>query len=337
MDKASQLIHSGLSPAAESAANERLRLYYQPRPAENTREEILTGLTANPRRIAPKFFYDSKGAALFDQITRLPEYYLSRVERQIFRQHSKDMAQTVGRGRVLIEPGSGSSEKVTMLLDAFRPAAYVPLEITESHLLRASHQLVMQYPWLSVHGICADYSSNIPLPDTLPDAPRLLFFPGSTIGNFEPTAARIFLGHLHDACGDDGALLIGVDLRKKSNILNAAYNDSAHVTAQFNLNILDHTNHLADGNFNRDFFRHLAFFNDDESRVEMHLESLESQTVTVAETPLYLEAGERIHTENSYKYSVESFQAMAAEAGFKPRRFWVDPAGWFSVHLLDAA
>jgi len=315
---------------------QRLFVHCQPIQPQDATAELLAGLAQPPRSIAPKFFYDSHGAQLFDRITQLPEYYLTRVERQVFVEHSADMAAAIGMNRILIEPGSGSSEKVELLLDTLQPSAYVAIDITESHLLRAAKRLVGRYPWLQVHAVCADYSDGIDLPQELPDAPRIVFFPGSTIGNFEPAAARDFLGHMRQACGNDGALLIGVDQPKHPRILNAAYNDSEEITASFNLNILNHVNVLADGDFNVANFRHLAYFDSIQSRIEMHLESLCAQTVTLAGETFDIAPGERIHTENSYKYSDEAFHSLAEEAGFRHHTTWKDPQNWFSVHLLDA-
>ncbi len=316
--------------------HQRLTVQYQSRPGPDSLSEIIEDFRQCPRRISPKYFYDSRGAQLFDRITALPEYYLTRVERQIYSTFAEEMAEELGTGRVLIEPGSGSSEKVKLLLDSLRPCSYVPLEITETHLLNASRHLVARYPWLEVHAVCGDYSGGIQLPETLPGDPRLLFFPGSTIGNFEPEQARAFLSDLHGACGDDGALLIGVDLRKDADVLHAAYNDAEQVTAEFNLNALEHLNRLAPANFERDNFRHLAFFNPVHGRIEMHLESLCDQTVTLGPHAFQLAAGECIHTENSYKYRIDDFHTLATSVGFEPRRVWCDPARWFSVHLLDA-
>lgn len=323
--------------AAESSSNQQLFFHYHPRPAEDVIGELLAGLGGDPKRISPKYFYDSRGAALFDRITEQPEYYLTRVERRIYLDFARSIADEVGSGRVLVEPGSGSSEKVELLLDALQPAAYVPVEITESHLRRAAHHLAVQYPWLEVHAVCADYSGGMNLPDALPEAPRLLFFPGSTIGNFEPDDARRFLGHLRRASGEEGALLIGVDLRKDTALLNAAYNDAEGVTAAFNLNVLDHINRIAGTDFDCSRFNHQAFFNEAESRIEMHLASDCAQTVSMGDVRFHFAEGETIHTENSYKYSLEEFRQLAISAGFEPRDTWVDEHRLFSVHLLDAA
>lgn len=320
----------------DSDVGDRLAFYRQPRRSGDSVGEILAGLIASPRTLSPKFFYDSVGASLFDRITLLPEYYLTRMERDIFQRHAVEIGAELGAGRVLIEPGSGSSEKVELLLDALRPSAYVPLEITESHLLEASRSLVERYPWLIVHAVCADYTNGMNLPASLPAGRRILFFPGSTIGNFEPAEAGRFLAEMHRACGEGGSLLIGVDLRKDEATLNAAYNDREGITARFNRNILAHVNRLVGGNFDIERFQHVAFFNPVESRVEMHLESLEDQCINLGAEEIEMERGERIHTENSYKYTLEGFQRIARLAGFTPRETWCDDAGWFSVQLLDA-
>lgn len=315
----------------------RLTFHIRHREEADQRHEVLAGLCEKPRSIPPKFFYDSKGAHLFDCITQQPEYYLTRVERNIFFRYRKDIAAAIGRGSVLIEPGSGNSEKVELLLDSLRPQAYVPLDITESHLRDAAQRLVERYSWLCVHAVCGDYSSGLDLPAELPRTRRLVFFPGSTIGNFEPALAGRFLHLLRRACGENGALLIGVDLRKDAAVLNAAYNDKAGLTAAFNLNVLEHVNRIVDSNFDPTCFHHHAFFNEEHSRVEMHLESLMDQKVSVAGQVLDLAAGETIHTENSYKYSVEGFQNLAESAGFKACRTWCDDDNQFSVHLLNSA
>lgn len=325
----------GVTPKVDESAG-RLVFHYCDRPYENTIDELLAGLSEPIPRIAPKFFYDTRGAELFDAITRLPEYYLTRAEHEIFCTHRRSIAEAVGAGRVIIEPGSGSSEKVELLFDALMPSSYVPVEITESHLVAAAQRISGRYPWLDVHAVCADYSQGLPLPRELPGSARLVFFPGSTIGNFEPAEAISFLCHLNRACGVGGRLLIGVDLRKEPDILHAAYNDAAGVTARFNLNVLDHVNRISGSDFDPAGFRHVAFFNDVQSRVEMHLESLRRQTVTLNGSQRLFETGERIHTENSYKYSQEHFLDLAQRAGFKARARWLDSEGLFAVHLLDS-
>ena len=324
------------APAVSRDSEQRLFFHRYSRPEADTVKELLDGLLDRPRRISPKYFYDSTGARLFDVITTLPEYYPTRLESAIYRENAGAMAEAVGAGKVLVEPGSGSSEKVGLLLDSLRPAAYVPLEIAETHLQMAARQLVDDFPWLTVHAVCADYSQGLQLPDALPDEARLVFFPGSTIGNFEPGEAVDFLHRLHRLCGPGGALLIGVDLVKDIAVLHDAYNDSSRVTAAFNLNVLENINRLGGGNFAVEDFRHVAFFNEEQSRIEMHLESNRDQEVRFAGRSLAFSEGERIHTENSYKYTIDGFRRLAASAGFEPMDSWCDPAGWFSVQLFRA-
>ena len=318
-------------------AHPRLVFHQKSRTARHPRDEILAGLRQRHRTISPKFLYDEAGAKLFDDITEQPEYYLTRTERQILLQHRREMSATVGTGSVLIEPGCGVCEKVELLLEQLQPRLYIPLDISERHLQCAAQRLVKRYPWLHVQAVSCDYAQGFELPENLPGSSRLLFFPGSTVGNFEPAVARQFLGCLRKACGENGALLIGVDLRKDTSVLNAAYNDRAGVTAAFNLNVLNHINRLVDGNFDTDRFRHQAFFNDQHSRIEMHLESQVDHDVTLAGEVFHFAAGERIHTENSYKYTVNDFRRLSRAAGFSLTHTWCDAARQFSVNLLHAA
>lgn len=320
---------------SRAAADSRFHFHHQLGRTGDMAAEIVAGLTAEPRYLSSRFLYDQQGAALFEAITELPEYYLPRMERSIIQGRCNEIAAAIGPGRVLIEPGSGNCSKVEWLLDALRPAAYVPVDVTGEQLALASRRLVASYPWLEVHAICADFGGDIQLPASLAGRPRVLFFPGSTIGNFTPAEAVPFLTRMRQLCGEHGALLIGVDLHKGADLLHAAYNDSAGVTAQFNLNILNHVNEVADGSFECDRFRHVAFFNSNESRVEMHLESRVDQTVTLGDHELVFRQGDRIHTENSYKYTMDGFRAVAEAAGFTPRHSWCDENGWFSVHLLE--
>lgn len=334
-----EAVEPSLSRAASIAtpAHPRLVFHQQPRHSHHPRDEILAGLRQRPRTISPKFLYDETGAQLFDDITEQPEYYLTRTERQILLQHRGEMSAVVGTGSVLIEPGCGVCEKVELLLEQLQPSVYIPLDISEHHLHCAAQRLVQRYPWLHIRAVFCDYTQGLELPEGIPRSARLLFFPGSTVGNFEPAVARQFLGCLRNACGDDGALLIGVDLRKDAGTLHAAYNDRAGVTAAFNLNVLNHINRLVDGNFEPDRFRHLAFFNERHSRIEMHLESLMDHQVTLSGEVFHFAAGERIHTENSYKYTVDDFRRLSGAAGFSLTRTWCDDAGQFSVNLLQAA
>ncbi len=307
----------------------------EPIVSHDVRSELLEGLQKKQKTIAPKYFYDAQGSELFEQITKQPEYYPTRTEKGLLQQHSVDIAATLGAECVLVEPGSGSSEKVELLLPALRPKAYVPLEISEAALRGAAERLTTHFPWLQIHAVCADYTNGMSLPRELLDERRVLFYPGSTIGNFEPLQALQFLQRLRKLCSNDGGLLIGVDLQKDPAILHAAYNDANGVTAAFNLNVLHHINRVADGNFDSNAFAHQAVYNGDMGRIEMHLQSLRKQSVTIAGEQVEFAADERIHTEYSYKYTVQSFQELAAAAGFTPVQYWTDAEELFSVHYCS--
>lgn len=305
----------------------------QPTHSDN-RADLLAGLRLPQKRINPKYFYDARGSELFDQITRQPEYYLTRSELEILGDNAEDIARCCGNDCVLIEPGSGSSEKVRLLLDAVQPIAYVPLDISADFLYAASQRLGREFPWLSIHAICADFVELPQLPTDLPAGRRVIFYPGSTIGNMEPGDAGTLLSDLRHWLGVDGGVLIGVDLRKSEELLNAAYNDAEGVTAQFNLNILNTLNALTDANFQRSRFSHLAYYNENLKRIEMHLVSEQCQTIKVGNEIIKFEKGESIHTENSYKYSLESFSALCDAAGFTLQQSWFDRRRLFSFHYL---
>lgn len=299
-------------------------------------QELLTGLRCRPRRIAPKFFYDQQGSRLFDAITLQPEYYPTRTERDILRRAAMDIGDCVGRDCVLIEPGSGSCEKVELLLAALAPRAYIPMDISADHLAAAAQRLAQRWPELPIYAITADYNRTLKLPPDLPSGRRLAFFPGSTLGNFEPVQAQHFLSRLRRLVGAGGGLLIGVDQDKDPALLNAAYNDAAGLTAAFNLNVLIHANRILDADFDPHRFQHRAFFNREQGRVEMHLSSRYRQRITAGDSMLEFSAGETIHTENSYKYPRQRFLQLAHAAGFTPRHCWTDDNDWFAVHYLEA-
>ena len=300
----------------------------------DARRELLEGLDRRQKVVDPKFFYDQRGSELFEQITRLPEYYPTRTEAGILDGFCQEIAGHCGPGCVLIEPGSGSSEKVRLLLDAVAPAAYVPLDISASFLQQAALRLGEEYPWLPIHAVCADFANHWELPDGLPEGRRIVFYPGSTIGNLDPEAARAFLKRLRHWVGDDGGALVGVDLHKCERRLAAAYNDGAGVTAAFNLNLLRHVNRVLGADFEPDRFRHHAFYDASRRRIEMHLVSEVAQVVRHESGVIRFARGESIHTENSYKYTNESFAALAAGAGLALRATWMDDAGLFAVHYL---
>ncbi|MBK5969748.1 MULTISPECIES: L-histidine N(alpha)-methyltransferase [Thiorhodovibrio] len=304
-----------------------------PKPAD-IRAEVLTGLALPEKKIPPKFFYDEPGSRLFDAICELPEYYPTRTEISILRQYGAEMAELLGHEVVLIELGSGSSLKIRTLLEALRPRVYIPVDISREHLLRSAENLAAAFPEIEVRAACADYSRPFRLPLCEEDQPRAAFFPGSSVGNFEPADAEAFLRRVGDILGPGGHLLIGVDLRKSEDILHAAYNDAAGVTADFNLNLLTRINRELDGTFDPAAFHHSAFFNPHDSRIEMHLVSNAPQDVEVAGETFHLTEGESIHTECSYKYSIADFHALASRAGFEPVRVWTDDSQLFSVHGL---
>jgi dimethylhistidine N-methyltransferase len=303
----------------------------------DSRSELLEGLAQEQKVVDPKWFYDAAGSDLFEQITQLPEYYPTRTEIGILTDNRQAIAERCGAGCLFIEPGSGSCEKARLLLDDLRPAAYVPLDISADFLLESATQLGREYPWLPVHAVCADFNESWPFPDDLPDGRRVVFYPGSTIGNLEPAAARDFLRRVRQLIGDGGGLLIGVDLHKSSQRLHDAYNDASGITAQFNLNVLNRLNDLLDAEFDSALFRHKAFYNTDEKRIEMHLVSERKHSVFCNGSRIDFDHGETIHTENSYKYTVDGFAELAASAGLTLQQSWLDDERLFSVHYLEAA
>ena len=300
--------------------------------------EVLAGLGAQPRSIPPKFLYDSRGSALFDAICDLPEYYLTRTETAILSNCAKDIADLAGKKCSLIEFGSGSSVKSRLLLDAMPElSSYVPIDISRHHLDLTSNRLRQDYPGLRVEPVCADYMAMDSLPELLNGSRRIGFFPGSTIGNLMPHDAIAFLRRTRRLLRDDGALILGLDLKKDPKRLHDAYNDSAGVTAAFTLNLLRRINRELDGTFDLANFAHEAFYNSTEGRIEIYFRSLRSQTVSVAGRSFSFAQGERVHTEYSYKFDDARIATMADAAGFSIGRKWLDPNRLFSVVWLDAA
>jgi dimethylhistidine N-methyltransferase len=298
--------------------------------------DVLDGFSATRKTLPCKYFYDARGSELFDRICELPEYYPTRTETAILRDRIGEIAAVMPFGAALIEYGSGSSTKTRLLLDKLDDlAAYVPVDISGSHLLRSAWRLRARYPRLSVRPVCADFTQPFHLPD-LDDRPRVVFFPGSTIGNFGPEDAIDLLAGMAEVAVSGGGLLIGVDLLKSPDVLIPAYDDAAGVTAAFNLNLLARINRELSGTFDLDAFSHRAVFNADESRVEMHLVSEIEQVAEVGGTPFRFAEGETIHTENSHKYSRERFADLAARAGWRVEAVWTDPAELFSVQYLVA-
>lgn len=300
-------------------------------------ESVLAGLSKPDKSLPCRFFYDQRGSALFDEITRLPEYYPTRTEAAILASCATEIAGGMSERAILVEFGSGLSHKTEILL-AHLPSlyAYVPIDVSASALNEAKHRLFKQFPGLDVRPVIADFSRPLTLPEDFTSRPKLGFFPGSTIGNFAPLAARRLLRLTRQLLAPDGRLIIGVDLKKDTGQLIAAYNDCAGVTAAFNLNLLERINRELGGTFDLTSFRHQAIYNSRAGRIEMHLVSSKDQAVRVLGRPFHLRAGETIHTENCYKYSIGQFQAFARTAGWLPGRFWCDAGKLFSVHELIA-
>ncbi|GJD89097.1 L-histidine N(alpha)-methyltransferase [Methylobacterium hispanicum] len=298
-------------------------------------DDVLLGFAQAQKTLPAKYFYDDAGSDLFEAITRLPEYYPTRTELAILDAAGSEIAAALPRGAALVEFGSGSTVKVRRLLRHLPDlAAYLPVDVSASFLRAQAEALRTDFPALRVEPVAADFTRPFSLPADLGDAPRAGFFPGSTIGNFEPAEAARLLRQFGAILGTGSVLVVGVDLVKDHAVLEAAYDDAAGVTAAFNRNVLTRINRELGGTFDLDAFAHRAVFNDQASRIEMHLVARAAQDVAVAGRPVAFAAGESIHTENSYKYTVESFRALAASAGWAPVQVWTDPQALFSVHAL---
>ncbi len=306
-------------------------------PASNFAQEALEGLQADSKYLSPKFFYDEAGSRLFDRICQTPEYYPTRTESAIIRDNVSEIAHCLGRGCLLVEPGSGNSAKVRELLHAIQPHSYLPMDISKAFLQKEARKLAEEFPWLEVHAVCSDFTVSMDIPIYPEGIHRVAFFPGSTIGNFDPSAAASLLSDIRAMVGDNGGLLIGVDRKKDEALLNAAYNDADGITAAFNKNLLVRMNRELGATFDLDLFSHHAFYNAAKGRIEMHLRSDGAQQVQIGGTAFEFAAGETIHTENSYKYSVDEFSALAASAGFAPEARWSDTNEWFTLYYFTAA
>src|SRR5215467_9699730 len=302
--------------------------------------DILDGLRSIPKSVPAKYFYDAAGSRLFERITELPEYYPTRCEMHILRRQTGEIAKLIPEGAALVEFGSGSSKKARILLGGAAPklAAYVPVDICGEMIEQEAAELRPDFPRLKVLPVTADICKPFALPEEAKVASaRVGFFPGSTIGNFEPHEAAGFLRNAANILGKGAILFVGVDLIKSVDVLNAAYNDAEGVTAQFNLNLLTRINRELGGTFRLDSFEHHAFYNRERHRIEMHLASLRRQRVKVAGETIDFRAGETIHTENSYKYSVESLAALARGVGWLPARAWTDSQKYFSIQAFTFA
>ena len=303
---------------------------------ENFRRDLVEGLSQPVKRLPCKYFYDEEGSRLFEAICELDEYYPTRTEVRILQREINEIARLSGPDCNLVELGSGSSMKTRLLLDHLdHPACYVPIDVARTQLLESSANLAQDYPGLEVLPVCADYTNHLELPDFSPASKRtIVFFPGSTIGNFEPEEAAHFLHRISGFCGADGGLLIGVDLKKDPRVLIPAYNDAQGVTAEFNLNVLARANRELDARFDLAQFQHHACYNEEEGRIEMHLVSRQQQTVSANGSRFFFARGESIVTEHSYKYSREEFRRLVARAGWDVCRCWTDENEWFSVYYL---
>lgn len=301
--------------------------------------DVLEGLKKEPKELSPVWFYDELGSFLFDNICELPEYYITRTELQIMHGHASEMAQHIGPEAALIEFGSGTSLKTRLLLDQLEnPIAYVPVDISREHLFTAAGAMAKDYLNLHIVPVCADFTQNFELPHFIQSAQRrVIYFPGSTLGNFEYTQAHALLVRMRKLAGNNGAMLIGIDLRKDPRMLERAYDDAAGVTAEFNINALRHVNRELGADFDLDAFDHRAVWVENESRIEMHLVSKRDQVVHLGDEKVRISRGEHLRTEYCHKYTLDSFNELAATAGLAVKRVWLDPNQQFSVQLLEPA
>ena len=320
-----------------NAVNQKVSFHdFQPE-LESFREAVFEGLSHKQKQIPPKFFYNETGSALFESILEQPEYYIPAKEREMLCRYSDEVAKLIEPDAVLIEPGSGSCEKVQLLLEPLLPSAYVPMDISADFLLQSAYGISQKFPWLNIYAACLDFTQEMILPHGVPQGRRIVFIPGSSLGNFDPLEIPIFLRSIHQLVGKGGGLLVGVDRKKDRSILNAAYNDEAGITAAFNLNLLDRINNEIDGTFNPDNFEHYAYYNDQLGRIEMHLVSLDDQHVSISGRSFHFHKGETIHTENSYKYDPEEFVNLAYTGGFKHHKTWSDHDAYFSMYFFEAS
>lgn len=303
---------------------------------------VINGLSQSPKVLHPKFFYDEKGSQMFDRICEQPEYYVPDIERSIFQDYASDIIECIGKQAVIIEPGAGSSIKIRFFLDRMQgdlaPAMYVPMDISAEHLKASAQQLADEYPNTRIDAMCVDHTKPYDLPDDVPLDRRVFFYPGSSLGNFEPEDAINFLSGLREKAGqgEGGSLLIGVDTKKPTSVLNAAYNDEAGATAAFNLNLLARIRKELDADVSPEHFYHHAFYNESKGRIEMHLHSKLDQTVRVNDKYFEFVKDESIHTENSYKYTKDEFWSLAHDAGWQGVKAWQDKQAYFGLYYFVA-
>ncbi len=305
-------------------------------PADDFLQEVVIGLSGVPKRIPPRFLWDKRGMELFKRICETEEYYIFRTEKTILHTYRDEIALSIGSNATIIELGSGDCEKIRYIIDKIKPRAYVAFDISFDDLVQNTTNLATEFPWLDVHAVWGDYTKQLNLDFGPEDSRRVVYFGGSTIGNFEPDEAVDFLHSVRKQLRRGGALLVGVDLKKDSDVLHRAFNDSKGVTASFNLNLLDRLERELGAQLDRDGFEHHAFFNQRRGRLEAHIRSLKDQEISLAAQVFPIKKGEIIHTENSYKYSVSEFRSLASRAGYRPSTVWQDRDKLFSLHFLTA-
>ncbi|ROS00134.1 dimethylhistidine N-methyltransferase [Sinobacterium caligoides] len=299
-------------------------------------DELFVGLNRPNKRIDQKFHYNEYGSALFGKITALPEYYLTRTESLLLQRHSEEIAQYMGAGQMLIEHGAGNCGKVRHLLAPLQPQCYVPIDISAEFLFQSACHLQQDFSELYIHPIAGDITTSSQLPEHYRKLKKCVLYLGSSIANYPPEQAITILRQIHQLIAPSGGLLIGVDLQKDTSILQQAYNDEQGLVADFNLNALQHANELLDGNFDQDLFDHVAFYNEDKQRIEMHLQSSVDHEVELLGQTIPIRAGERIQTLQSYKYTVESFAALAQQAGLIPVKQWIDEQQLYSLQYFSS-
>ena len=312
------------------------KLSYHPLSLKSLKKEVIHGLNQPVKELPCKVLYDERGSQIFDQICELPEYYLTRKENEILKTNIQEIVQCFPKNIDLIEYGSGSNQKTKVLLDHLSHdlISYIPLDISKENLMKSSHWLKKCYPNLNIQPVHADYQTNFQLPETK-SKNKVVYFSGSTIGNFHPEEAISCLKNIKNICQKSGGLLIGVDLTKNIDILEKAYDDSQGVTKAFNMNALSRINREFDANFDLNLFRYHSLYNPDQSRVEMYLVSVKNQTIDIGDDRIYLEDGEKIWMESSYKYTPKSFADLVMKADFRVQKCWTDQNHWFSVQYLS--
>ncbi len=298
--------------------------------------DVISGLSGRRKHLESKHLYDERGSALFDQICQLPEYYPARTEQAIMRTNAEEIVREIGPNATLVELGSGSSRKTKILLDHLEsPSAYVPIDISQDHVLATAMRLRGEYPAIKIEPIVEDFCETLRHSDRFTGERVCVYFPGSTIGNFGRTAATRLLRRIGDWCGEEGGLLIGFDLQKDVSILEAAYNDAQGITAAFSLNLLDRMNREASANFDVEQFQHVGLYDESAERIEIYIESLRDQFVQIGDHSVFFASGERIHTEYSHKYTVAGFTAMAEQSGLARKHVWMDDREYFAVMYLE--